>query len=662
MDTGATGYVSFVVGNSESVEQEPEVHVVYVDGERDRGAVMVLEHPNPFAEQVYVRHSSDFAGRPENYEFEWSVVQGEAESRPGDDAPWRPIPGADRSSNEALITGLAQFPNLWVKVDVCRRDVGDPDCRETEERYVRGWLDRVAERVNLFDSVLPNFREDVPRTTTNIVQQAGVRYRGDVPLSVDSVRELGLIEVYETAYRRARALSIDNATPSGVINDELQTFAGRLSDLYFLLANEAHVDALDPTILVENPGQFDSNQTDLNAFRGQTGSLLAEELALLRGIGEDTPTVRQGPVHNRLRWGFSEPYEPIYVENYRIEYSPDAGEACGTEEDNAENPDHECLAQWKYPQGHGDAYGHYLKALKVYYGLLRHEQFDWTTGRSRDVIGGEAIEVDYFDERRFAQAAVGRARTALEVANLTRRNDFTAARDGFLRLSREVETESPSEGQDGAPKLLWGAADWASRGGQGAYLDWVVGNAMVPDEDDRLDVDLLGRLDRDSVEELQDLAELGGTLQTLVDGASADQHPLGVPWDLVPFDVNLAEQVRAGRGAFGLLYERTARSLRTTQNVLRSSLVTKGAIAGPGWRGQPCQTAFHGPGGEPQVPFGRAVRYPLLDGDRARRDVRTGVRRSGPREVQLRWTECAVRKRTGFRVDRSGVLARRRRE
>ena len=54
-DTGATGWVSFVVGNSESSAEAPKVEVIYVDGERDRGEVIVLMHSNPFAEEVYVR-------------------------------------------------------------------------------------------------------------------------------------------------------------------------------------------------------------------------------------------------------------------------------------------------------------------------------------------------------------------------------------------------------------------------------------------------------------------------------------------------------------------------------------------------------------------------------------------------------------------------------
>ena len=592
MDTGATGYISLVVGNSEAAAEEPEVHVIYVDGARDRGTVMVLEHPNPFAEQVHVRHSSDFAGRSEDYEFEWSISQAPAGERAGDGASWRPLPGADRNSHEALITGLDQFPDLLVKVNVCRR-FGERDCRETGAQYARGWLDRVSAQVNLFDSVLPNFRSDTPRTTTNMVQQAGVRYRGAVPLSFDTARRVGRIQLYETAYRRARALSIDNATPNSGLNNELQVFAGRLSDLYFLLANEAYADALDPTVLVRSANQGDLvDQTKLNAFRGQTRSLLEEELALLRGMGEDTLATREGPVYNRLRWGFSEPVDALYVGNYGIEYSPDLGEACGTPEENGENIDQECLAQQKYPQGHGDAYGHYLTALKVYYGLLRNQNFDWTDSRSLDVIGGRAVEVDYFEERKFAQAAVGRARTALEVANLTRRRDFAAARDGFLRLSREVATDAPSEGEAPAGGLLWGTGDWASRGGQGAYFDWVVGNALVPHEDDREDDDLLGTLDRESVEELPSLVMLGGALQTLMDDASADQHPLGVPRDLVPFDVGLGDQVEEGSSAFEILYSRTVRSLQMATSVLRSSLATKRAIAGVDGEGNVLRRRF----------------------------------------------------------------------
>ena len=216
---GGVGYVSLVVGNgapAEKGDEEPEVFVIRVDGKRERGRVIVMEHPSPLAEEVHVRHSGDFAGRSDVYEFEWSMVQDEGGDSPGESAARRSIPSESPRSNAQLITGLDQFSDLWVKVRYRHR--GEIKWGDwTEPGFVPGWLSRVAHGVNVFDSVLQNFRNAPPRTATNIVQQAGVRYRGAVPLNLDSVQKLGVIEVYETAYRRGRALSIDNAQPSGAI-------------------------------------------------------------------------------------------------------------------------------------------------------------------------------------------------------------------------------------------------------------------------------------------------------------------------------------------------------------------------------------------------------------------------------------------------------------
>ena len=302
----------------------------------------------------------------------------------------------------------------------------------------------------------------------------------------------------------------------------------------------------------------------------QTQSVLEEELALLRGIGDRTKQIRKAPAYNRLRWNMNEDNgRALYVENYAIGDAPVSSRS----EERAETVPYDERPRKKYPQGHGDAYGHYLMALKVYYGLIRNQSFEWSPGRSRATIGDESIVVDYFDERKFGQAALGRARTALEVADLTHRRDFVTGQSGILGLTWEVETEQEDSGLP-PPTLRWGTADWASRGGQGAYLDWVVGNAMLPDEDENPD-DLLGALDRESVEELRDLAEMGDALQTRLDAATAGFNPLGVPRDAIAFDINLRTQVRENRSAFDLLYERATHSLRTTKRVLATSLITK---------------------------------------------------------------------------------------
>ena len=58
-----------------------------------------------------------------------------------------------------------------------------------------------------------------------------------------------------------------------------------------------------------------------------------------------------------------------------------------------------------FPQGHGDAYGHYLTALKGYFQLLQNPNFTWTPRSEAVTVLGQAVQVDYSDERKFAAAA-----------------------------------------------------------------------------------------------------------------------------------------------------------------------------------------------------------------------------------------------------------------
>ena len=114
-------------------------------------------------------------------------------------------------------------------------------------------MKRVAKGIGPFDTKISHFRKSPPSTTVSMIEQAGRPYRGPVPLDQEQAeKHLGLIEIYETVFQRGKALSIDGAPARNVpsLNKQLQHFAGVLSDLYFLLGNEAHADAVDPTVVM----------------------------------------------------------------------------------------------------------------------------------------------------------------------------------------------------------------------------------------------------------------------------------------------------------------------------------------------------------------------------------------------------------------------------
>ena len=582
-ETDATGYVTIALNNAEIPGQEPglvQVIAFRVEAPFEAGRVIAIEHSNAFAEEVYVRHSGAFGGHPEDYEFDWRIASVGTSGRAPPQPPemWSELHAGgagDPDHNARLIKGFSQLADNYVAVRFGRRP-GDGEKVEwlsgfTEPQLVEGWLKRIADGIGPFDAKISHFRKSPPSTTVSMIEQAGRSYRGPVPLDQEQAeKNLGLIEIYETVFQRGKALSIDGAPARNVpsLNKQLQHFAGVLSDLYFLLANEAHRDAVDPTVVI--PGTITGAEApdigDAHAFKGIMPSLLEEELALLRGASDSGVTdTREGPAYNRLRWNVTSDklYQPLYVLSYGI--SEDKAGTIDEEspETRAEQRDIVDIAKKRFPQGHGDAYGYYLSALKVYYSLIRDDEFDWNAGSGVTLIGSEAVGVDYFDERRFAQAAVGRARTGLAVASLSHRRDFRHSTPN--PLSR-VERAGRHGGDSGIP-LAWGMRDWASRSGQGAYFDWVVGNALLPATFDARQEELF-RIDRTTVPELGELADIGADIQRQLDQASAGLNPLGVPPSVVPFDIDANAQLTQQRTAFDIFYGRVLGSFKTARYTL----------------------------------------------------------------------------------------------
>ena len=130
-----------------------------------------------------------------------------------------------------------------------------------------------------------------------------------------------------------------------------------------------------------------------------------------------------------------------------------------------------------YPQGHGDAYGHYLSAIKGYYRLLGDNDFQWISQTEAVSVLGQEVSVDYMDERKFAAAAVSLARTGLQVYELAWRKDYSPdTSNGWSHMSKTRLNDRRSYlGSDGEEKYSirhWGQDHWASRW-YCSYVNWV---------------------------------------------------------------------------------------------------------------------------------------------------------------------------------------------
>ena len=422
----------------------------------------------------------------------------------------------------------------------------------TEPALVEGWIKRVLAGINPFNQRTTDLFNNTINTDANILTTAGKRWEGDVALNLDTINDYGLIEIYETVLRRGKDLSINAGISYDPANDALLLAAGYLSDLYMLVGNEARSDASNPTIGIGTKDKtYGDIATALFSFKGQLPSLLEEELALLRGRDDFLqPGVRLAPVYNRLVWNYTrgiDSGEVIYSLNYNILDQNSDGKVDAAD------------AARLYPQGHGDAYGHYLTALKGYYSLLLDRSFAWVPRIEAVNILGKAVAVDYQDERKFATAAAAVVRTGKEVFDLTWRRDYLAGRDvGWSHFENSRE----NSGQTPPTTRQWGMDHWAARTGQAAYLHWALGNSILPPTDPNPLHEGIQKVDRTTVPELQEIATSGADIQTAMDNAEGLMTPLAMPSGGLAFDLNPDQVTGASsRSHFEQVHERALGAL-----------------------------------------------------------------------------------------------------
>ena len=235
----------------------------------------------------------------------------------------------------------------------------------TKPKFVEGWIKRVLAGINPFNQRVKDLYTNAANTDASMLTQAGKRWEGDVALNMQNISNSGLIEIYETVLNRGKMLSIDNDINDTGANQALLLAAGYLNDLYMMIGNDAFADASNPTIgFGTGDGQYGDIATSLFSFKGQVSTLMQEELGLLRGRDDfQAPDVELRPVYNRMFWNYTrgiDAGEVVYALNYNIK-ERDGAKLDG----NVDAAD----ASHMYPQGHGDAYGHYLSAIKGYYRL-----------------------------------------------------------------------------------------------------------------------------------------------------------------------------------------------------------------------------------------------------------------------------------------------------
>jgi hypothetical protein len=552
---GGNGFVTLMAGNGAAftpADEPVSMHVFRVSDELYRGEVKIVQSSNPMAEKLTLQQVVDLAGKADDYEFEWLIApaEGGAPTIPigNDITGWVLITDAD--GTRVTVGGQPSIVSLIDNYLISRyRPLlpADSEWSEwTSPRLAEGWIKRVLGGINPFNQRVTDLFNNTVNTSASILEQAGPRWEGDVALNLDTINDFGLIAIYETILRRGRGLSIDAGINFAPANDALLLAAGYLNDLYMMVGNEALADAANPTIGIAGTDVA----TAMFSFKGQLATLLDEELALLRGRDDFLqPGVEISPVYNRLIWNFTrgiDSGEVIYANNYNIKEN---------QEDDLDGVINAEDAADMYPQGHGDAYGHYLTALKGYFHLLIDNDFTWNPRIETVNILGVPVQVDYLDERKFAVAASALARAGNQVFDLTWRKDFRSGADvGWEHLSSSRTNGSTSTTRN------WGADHWASRTGQGAFINWVVGNSILPAVDPDPSHEGIQKIDRTTVPELDELPAVLRDLQASMDNAEARMNPLGLSENTIPFDISPGGGTPFATGAdthFEQIYKRS---------------------------------------------------------------------------------------------------------
>ena len=293
------GYVSLAFAGEQACGSNPvSIAILRVTDELYRGEIDVFPSDSLFDEQLTLRHSGDFAGQADDYVFEWRTFP-DTTTRPTVDqwARFPTFPASGEGAIDALISGpgIQTLSDNWFVARYCNKQKHTCDENDehwsawTEEQLAEGWIKRVLADLNPFEQRMKSFEQTKVNTLISMIAQAGPKWEGDIALTSDPdhLNKIGLIEAYETVFRRGVNLSIEGTPPVGdyePANNALLLVSSRIADLYTLLGNEAFGDATDPTIAFgTDHGEYGNIATKVWAFQNQTASLIEEELALLRG-------------------------------------------------------------------------------------------------------------------------------------------------------------------------------------------------------------------------------------------------------------------------------------------------------------------------------------------------------------------------------------------
>ncbi|MBQ0031809.1 MAG: hypothetical protein KBT68_03295, partial [bacterium] len=557
-----------------------KMHVIRVAPELHSDGIAVITDPlNKLSEQLTLLYRTPLGNAANDFEFEWRRMKPGADGTLNTNKTDWAVYKGDPTGRVSLLLGqngaqpdeyvntyytlryrpLANTEAYKVLQRAGKKTHDDMWSAWAPEQLAEGWLQRVLNSVTPFAQRVEDFYANPSDIGYTMLEQIGKPYTGDVALNNENLTQVGLMELYQTLFNRVETMLVAMGGDTD-LSKQLLLAATRLNEFYTLLGAEAYSDAKNPLIGSADGTQFPAGTF---SFANQVPTLLDEELALLRGRAASTqfPRMTEAPCYNRLVWNFTKGItegEPAYVNNYGIRARDGI-------------MDVNCAAA-QYPQGHGDAWGHYLSALKIYYRLLRNPAFDWTASMMEMLMDQKIANVDYQDEQKFADTAAKLAQTGLDAFELTLRKDYRE-RGGKSeeRGGKSGEGRASGDGYfDANAEQAFGCGEWLTRTEMGAAYNWLVGNAMLP-ADAAANQEFTDRgikkIDRTTALSLGTLCTIVDTLDRKLADYGAGLNPLGLSESAIPFDID-PDELAAKNSHFEQILARAEKSLANCKTVL----------------------------------------------------------------------------------------------
>ncbi len=569
------GYVTLIENDNPDPTQVSDglpiqMHVIKVVPELYTDGIAVLSDPmNKLSEKLTLLYRTPLGSAANDFEFQWAYTTPLADG----DVPekgtsyWK-----DKAQETGLVSvqlgesgaNLQDYVNTYYTLryrprkgsiawQVLQAAYGWTDDEQfwspwVDEQLAEGWLQRVLNSLTPFAQRVEDFYSNPSDMWFTMLEQIGRPYQGDVALNNDNLSEIGLLELYQTVFNRAESLLIAAGGNNIDMSKQLMLAQTRMGEFYTLLGSEAYSDAKNPLISPATDGQQFASGTF--SFANQVPSLLDEELALLRGRTAATqfPRMTEAPLYNRLAWNMTRGItegEPAYVANYGI---------------RARNGilDVNCAAA-QYPQGHGDAWGHYLSALTGYYRLLRNQWFNWTAAMGEMLMDQKLMNVDYQDEQKFADAAVKLVQTGTDAMDLTLRKAY-----------KENGGDTDAAYFDSNAEQAFGYGEWATRTGMAAAYNWMTVNALLPTNDAPYQAFTdrgVKKITRATATQIPALASSVRVVERKLNGYEMGANPLGLSENAIPFDID-PDRLAQKESHFEQILERAEKALANCYTVL----------------------------------------------------------------------------------------------